>query len=399
MESKIINKNLLGVVLITLFFTDFFGCLSFSQQLLFVLMLPFVILKYGKDKMYKPAFNIFLIGIFFNCISSYFYRGQSMINTLFADLPFMHLLFFYVIFALSPNVKTSNKALLILSFTYCIFYLIQSFLANYGIVLYSMSERANENVLNNSDGLFRLRIPGSALASLAIFYGINFYIKEKKIIYIALALIGLYVIVLMNFRSMLYILPLFSLFYLYKIRKVSLKSVGYILGIAFVLYIAYLNFQPVKIAIDSMMERAEENNFNDSEYIRTINLNYFMTSHFKSAVEYFLGSGMPYKAANSYAMQMIQLADFYKIFWVDWGLLGLSWLLGVLPVTSMVYCSIIAFKRSDTNTYYLSVWLLFLIFCSITSKEFYREGNLEIQALVLYIIYRSNKYEYRHINI
>lgn len=216
----------------------------------------------------------------------------------------------------------------------------------------------------------------------------------------ALSIVGLYVIVLMNFRSLLFVLPLFLFFYLYKVNKIKIESVVYILISIVILYALYLYFQPVKFAIDAMFERAEDNNFSNSDYIRNINLNYFLNVHFKSPLEYFFGSGMPYKASNIYANQMIELAQYHKIFWVDWGLLGLSWMLGVLPVMAMVYYCVIAYKKSNANTYFLSIWLLFLISCSITSKEFYREGNLVIQALVLYLIFKSNlNYEDRNTNI
>lgn len=400
MENKKNTDNAIVVSALTLLFTDIFGCISISQQLLFVIMLPFVISQYGKELIYKRAFSLLLIGICLNCASSFFFRNQNFLHTLFADMPFMHIFFFYVLYAFSPSIKSIRKALVFLILLYCIFYIVQVNLAKYGIILYSMSERAIDGVMDNTDGLFRLRIPGSALSSLAIFLGIDSYFKTKRIIYLALSFVGLYVIVLMNFRSLLYILPIFIFFYLYKVKKIEIKSIVYILLSIIILYAIYLNVQPVKSAIDSMFERAEDNNFSDPDYIRTINLNYFLNLHFKSPIEYFLGSGMPYKASNSYANEMIELVQYYQIFWVDWGLLGLSWMLGVIPVMSMIYYCVVAYRNSNTNTYFLSIWLLFLIFCSITSKEFYREGNLEIQAIVLYLIFKNNKeYENRHNNI
>lgn len=400
MEDKIYTDNAIVVSALTLLFTDIFGCISISQQFLFVMMLPFIISQYGKELIYKRAFSLLLIGICLNCASSYIFRSQDFFHTLVADMPFMHIFFFYVLYALSPSVDCIRKALVILILLYCAFYIVQVNLAKYGIILYSMSERAFDSVMNNTDGLFRLRIPGSALASLAIFLGIDSYLHTKKYIYLALSIVGLYVIVLMNFRSLLFVLPLFLFFYLYKVNKIKIESVVYILISIVILYALYLYFQPVKFAIDAMFERAEDNNFSNSDYIRNINLNYFLNVHFKSPLEYFFGSGMPYKASNIYANQMIELAQYHKIFWVDWGLLGLSWMLGVLPVMAMVYYCVIAYKKSNANTYFLSIWLLFLISCSITSKEFYREGNLVIQALVLYLIFKSNlNYEDRNTNI
>lgn len=77
------------------------------------------------------------------------------------------------------------------------------------------------------------------------------------------------------------------------------------------------------------------------------------------------------------------------MFWMDWGILGLSWMIGIPAVLAMLFYCYKVFKiRANLSYYYLPVWFFYLLFSSITTAEFFRQGNFVIQAVCLYLAER-----------
>ena len=80
------------------------------------------------------------------------------------------------------------------------------------------------------------------------------------------------------------------------------------------------------------------------------------------------------------------------IYWVDFGLLSLSWVLGIPAVLGMILYSIKAsFLKVSSEYYYLGIWFMYLVASSFTTAEFFREGNFIVQALALYLVEKVNK--------
>ena len=160
---------------------------------------------------------------------------------------------------------------------------------------------------------------------------------------------------------------------------------------------AVLQIPVVADKIDYMWEKqfgeGTQHSFANKNYIRWITLDYYYTEYFHDGLEMFLGSGYP--VVNGKFYRNIENSLWSNgLFWMDWGILGLSWMIGIPAVVAMLWYSIKVYKiRSDKAYFFLPIWFMYLILSSITTAEFFRQGNFIIQALCLYLaekVYKDN---------
>jgi hypothetical protein len=90
--------------------------------------------------------------------------------------------------------------------------------------------------------------------------------------------------------------------------------------------------------------------------------------------------------SSNYGKYMESLTEL-GIFFDDWGLLGLSWIIGIIAVLAMIAYSVKSiFINVPYNYYYLGIWFIYILAISFTTREFYREGNFIVQAIALYVL-------------
>ena len=96
------------------------------------------------------------------------------------------------------------------------------------------------------------------------------------------------------------------------------------------------------------------------------------------------GSGMPYQD-TAYGKFIYDYMNDTLHYWnSDWGLIGLSWLVGIPTVLVMIYYSIKIFITKLPKEYlYVNMYFFQILISSVTSHEFYIEGNFIIQAVVI----------------
>ena len=115
------------------------------------------------------------------------------------------------------------------------------------------------------------------------------------------------------------------------IKKTS--TAKYIIIFAILAVILY-QIPLVQNSLGNMMERqAEGASFNNKDYIRLVQFDYFTQHHFKSYLEYFFGSGVP-NPRSSYGAPFYNVDTYIGPYngWRDWGLVGLSWIIGLPTV-------------------------------------------------------------------
>lgn len=73
------------------------------------------------------------------------------------------------------------------------------------------------------------------------------------------------------------------------------------------------------------------------------------------------------------------------LLYVDWGLIGQTWVLGTLTVIGYLLMSLKAcFMKVSPEYVYIRLWYIFLLL-SVTNAEFTRDGNFLIHAYVIYM--------------
>jgi len=316
-----------------------------------------------------------------NAYSCWLFRGQSIFQTLTYSGVFLYILSYNAMCKLNISLPTSERVLESIIWIFCASYLVQY--AVYPIVIFS---GASNETLDSSD--LRIRLVAQGLSSLGVFFGIGKIInKDGSRKYYLMTTVCSIIIVLMGFRTMIFAIVVFSLILLVRTKGLRLRTLVYVSVMALALGLS-IKIPAISNKIDNMIVRQKEDNFTNQDYIRLIGLNYYTTKHFVSNTEYILGSGYPAYGSNSrYANNMEILEQDNSIYWVDWGLLGLSWIAGIPFVFLMIWYAVRSiFRTVDVKYYYLGIWFAYILTISITTKEFYRDGNLVVQAFVLFLI-------------
>ncbi|WP_165040332.1 hypothetical protein [Dysgonomonas sp. ZJ709] len=252
--------------------------------------------------------------------------------------------------------------------------------------------------LNSNEDEHRFRLVGQAVASLGYFFSINKYLVDKNKKYIPLIILCFIVIVMLGFRTML-IASIFVTFILVVriygfSRKIIVPFLAMILILVVVVQIPF-----IQDVIARMFERQQTDSFEDSDYIRILQLDYYMNNHFKNIWEFIFGSGIPYPSSDyGYYMYSFHQRDQYGYItgtsitgWFDWGLIGLSWVAGIPTVLAMIAYAIRAyFLKVFSQYYYIGCWFLYLLLVSPLTIEFFREGAFVFHGIALYIVEKAH---------
>lgn len=387
MKIKRNTIDLFVLSLYALFLMNFMGLINIPHTILLLSLLPFVWIEIQKPFKFKKILIVMLIGVFLSMISSLHFREQSLFDTFRASANIFYIFFLLFLINRNYSIETVEKAVIILGVFAGLLYILQFVLLRQGIIILGNVEKALEATSKEGE---RFRLIGSGIVSLSFFLCLNKTISSRvKIIHIVGILLGLIVTILMGFRTMIAAMLIFSFFLFLKSKGNKRKWIIAILSL--VLFISILQIPAVNEMMVYMVEKQQNGDatFDNSDYIRWIQLDYFWNYHFKSDIEKFFGSGLPF-VEGGYGVYNQNLYD-QGLFWMDWGLLGLSWMIGIIPVVCMLLYSVIVYKTKVESGYeYLGVWFIYLISVSFTTMEFFRPGNFVIQALALYLVIKAN---------
>ena len=379
------NINFIVSILFILVMLDFFGGFHTGNKAILFFTIPFIILNYKNKSMFSKLIFIYLAGLFLSMLSSYYFRQQTIQESFWVYQSLYGILFYFIIKSFNLSIKDMEKIIIIIVSFFLVAYIVQ-------YLVYPKLIFINED--QEYVGDIRIRMTGQALVSLGYFFCLNKQLANNKfnILYSVIIILCLLVIFLMGFRTMLLgIVVVTSIAYI-KIIGFSYKLLVYSL-IAIFGVVLLLQTPVVSEKIESMIERQQTDNFSNNDYIRLIQYQYYTKEHFKSIGEYVLGSGLPQRGnsssgikASAYGTYMDGLVS-SGLNWVDWGLLSMSWVIGIIPILVIIFYSIKIFRLRVSKQYeYIGLWFLYLLVISFTTLEQLRPGSLTIQAFCFVLI-------------
>ena len=395
------NKVLISIVFI--FFIDrIYGLFKMSgviqNTIIVSLLVLFLYFLQGRKekKIYKQEnrfFIVFLFAICLNLLFSYINRGQTLIQVMHSHefREFFLLLSFYVFCIIKPSIKEVERIIKIayVFFLFCFF--LEYFIFYPKPIFKLLALTVNEH---------RFRMVGQLIGFIGYFYYLNIILISKKTIwhdYILMFGGGLFVI-LLGFRLHIFALFVVSLLMIYKVKGFNIRSFGLLVVIGIVSLI--FSFSEIgSYVISNIINRQKSETFGNEDYVRLQQFYYFSKVHFISVTDYIFGSGIPAGGSN-YEKQMLSLVvydsrgEFVRTIaqWRDWGLLGLSWMMG-LPLMCVLYYYIWSAitKVKNKRFYYISAFYFALLLTSLANIEFYREGAFVFHGLMFYLIHLSAK--------
>ncbi|MGQ7853138.1 hypothetical protein ACUN24_02735 [Pedobacter sp. WC2501] len=374
-------QNQFVLTLLFLFLLNFFGITEIGGTVFLGVITCLLLFKSSFKGVFTIYVLLIVIGIFASAISSQVYRSQNITESLRSSAPLLCIVIYFFFQKIDLSSAKIEKLLYGLIVIFIVCYLIQ-------LVVYPKIIFVAARVVDNQAAGRRIALLGQGLASLGTLYGVNKYLLNKKATYLIIAVVCLYINFNNGYRTMVFVSILFSGILLIRIYGFSLKLMVY--AVLFVIFGGILALTPpVNAILENMQKRNSDQNFGNADYIRTINLVYHETEYFSSNVERFFGSGMPFK--GSQYSQSVEELEVLGYWYQDWGLIGLSWLVGIFTVLCMVFMSIKAvLLKVNSNYYYAGMWMVSLIASSITTHEFYSTGNFLIFPLLFALIEKEN---------
>lgn len=349
--------------------------------------------KYRYNNCYnKRLFQSLFFLIILNCITCFFFRHQSPIVTIFGWRSFLPLLFIPTFYSWRLSVGEWEKLLFILFIIILVSYILQYVFID--LELFHLDKRRDFLEVET-----RIRIYSDGILFLGTLYSLNKFLLNHRVSYIVLFLIAFFIVFLQGFRVLILGLALCSFLIYYRIKGFSFKSLSYyviplIIGLYFV-----RDLPIVQNKIEEIINRNDNSNFDNDSYVRVLLFEHFYTDHVVNNTEYVLGSGMTKLSVDSetlevgknilsnYSKEMSELAAYNHFFYVDAGLIGLSWFAGIPFVLLYVYFLITMIKQKvPPGFYYIGAYEILCLLSGATHAMSYWHSNIIFHVILFMIL-------------
>lgn len=384
-DVHLMNSTKKKFLFIFLLFSCVLGLLPEQFMLVADLVIIYSILKtWNVRGMFKTSMYLFVIFLLCSAISCYFYEKQSFWLT-FTNLDFIMFFSFLSYFFM---IKKRKTAFTVSDIEWCItrlyFIIFLVFLIQYALLPHRILHLATF-----IEGEKRFTVFGQIVTLAAYFYFLNKYIISKKNKYLLYLLPELLIVFMQGFRS--YIVAIILVSALFVVKVGGIKRTMSIILITPILAFFIIQIPIVNNAVSNMMDRQVDANFSNEDYIRLRQFEYFTTEHFKSPVEYVFGSGFS-NPRSEYGKRMFYLQGMVDENqtgpiggWRDWGMVGLSWIIGLPCLLCILFCIFRIFRTNIPKQYlYLKYFYVFILLTSVTSVEFYRWGSVFFHGVLFY---------------
>lgn len=387
--------NKIKLLAITLLLTGFIGFYPFSMTTEIVLLLAFLFLyrKEFSSGIFNKYIFLTFIGIFLSSISCLYYRKQPIYLTIGMCFNYLSIATYFIFKSKHYKLNEIVAVMDWLGKIVTILYLLRFVLLQQGIVVGGIVDEFQMADVGSA----RIRIACSPIIFFLMFKSFHNILIAKTKKDIAWLILTILCMVLMTFRTIFAVVGISFVVILFRAKLPAKKKIISGVLISIICCGVFMN-DKVADRITNRFEESEGQDFSNKDYIRVIQYDYFTQKHFKSGLEHFLGSGMP-EQRTAYGKEQNDLAK-AGIFYVDWGIIGMSWMLGVITLIGMLGYMLVAIKKSWKMEPYISMWLIYMLLVSVTTGEFIRDGSFIIQAFVLALITKKiQNYENRNTNI
>ena len=373
-----------GLILIILCSIHFWKLLFLSEQFfkftdlvsLIFLGLSFINTSAKSGLRFKGAIILFMTGIILNILSANINNSQAILDTTLNFGPFYFILIYFFLHEQQFNREELEKVIIVFAFLYAIFYLIQSNI---------FPTKLFNGAMYFDRGTLRIRIEGSGFLMLAYFLFLNRYLIKRKPIHVALAMFFFIILLKGGFRTLTAAAILLSGIVFLKLVKYSITNY-FLVIIAVALFIGLMQLDGPSQIINGMINASEEQKEEGDRYIRALQIQYFTREYPENFSYYIFGGGLP-GGEGSYAMNMRLIETLYGFFWVDLGLIGFYFVIGLIALLGLAWYTIRAiFTGLPPSSFYLNVYFAYLLLTSFTTMEIFRPGVFVAEAIGLYLI-------------
>jgi hypothetical protein len=270
-----------------------------------------IYIVYGRNSPGKMHFALpiilILISVFISMLGAYLYHDQSFAKTAIAQRVIYYYFIYFLLHFMRIEGKFIIRTIVAFALVYISLYAIQ-------YVLFPMQITKSTMFLDR--GTIRIFLSGAGYLVIAYFIWLYLTFRSYNIIYVTLLLVSLGIFVLMGTRQVIASMLLLTILFIFQSRMVKSKALLFTL-IGFAIVPVYFLFQDI---IYAMFEVSVEQSRNIETNIRVRAAKYFLTEFYQDNLAYFTGHGAA--GSTMYGLKMAEIAERYKFFQSDIGLIG-----------------------------------------------------------------------------
>lgn len=392
-------KKIIEILFLLVFLTRFFDFILINKPSIiildFFLLLFFLCNAYRNRSDYRNYIFVFSLLVLGSIFYSNIIHGQNFIQVLIRSYFAFGFLSFFIPFYYKLSFNKCLNVIIVFSCLFCFCYILQYLL--YPIEIF----QGSKDVISINESQFRMRMPCSICAYLLIFWGIEDFLSRKHFYSIFVSVLGFLPVIIMGFRSLVFLTIVFSIYILLHSFKKRKKHLLIKIFAVTITVVAISQLPIVHVKIEEMQSRQERGGFfENDDYKRVMSLDYYSNVVYTSFGERVFGGGVPLvnmeslHSNNKYANK-VSLAYQYKLYWNDLGIIGLGFIIGFPAVLMMSFIILLtSFRCNNRRLLFIRCTLLSTFLGSIfTSQEIYRSGNFIIIGFLLYLEYIFHKEE------
>lgn len=387
------SNNYVKIFLLLLVLVRFFGLVIIpfkpsAWDYPFMAILAYLIIdSINITSIYAKLIVSYVFFVVVSCLYSAVFHDQNFLIVFFHTYNYIAVVFFFYLLKKRVSSKEAIQILISFSLVCCLCYILQWLI--HPFILFEGAE----DEIKASATQYRVRTPGSIGCYCLFLYGFNKFLLSKKYKYLLFSLIGFLPILIMGFRSLVSLaVASFFLMIPFVVKSTGKTIIYSILGTVFALSLMQTIIVQFKIA-EMNKRNLKEQTYSNENYIRWKEFDYLWNEHFKDPVEKFLGGGLPADTKSLYSRKLSYVRDYYRLFWNDLGLVGLSMMIGIPAVIllAIMYATCI-WRLKEPQFQFLRFTLIIVLIGGIfTTAEVFRKGNILLFSLFLYIEYKYHK--------
>jgi len=333
-----------------------------------------------KNRGFVFPVQLLLFSFLFSIVMAYQYWDQSLMDGLFATIPYLLLFFFFFLLRVKFPVELLEKIIVSFGVLYILLFAFQY--VNSDTIYFGQSLWGDEFTENR--GTIRIIFPGGGIFILSTFIALNKLTSQEKHrwFWALLVLFGLLIPILQVTRQ--FIVGILLIFLYHAARTFSMTNKILLVSV-FALLLFSVPFIDLPI-IQGLIESTKEDASAGSDYIRVLAGEYFIFDFSPGIATAIFGNGVPYTGVSNYGLYLDRLGIEQYYFLSDVGIIAVYAMFGLPALAGFVLIWLKSFIIPlPENFQYLKYYLWFILLTSLTWYSTYHHHYLIITVFVLYM--------------
>lgn len=402
-KEKNTNKYTISyLVICMLIVSNFFNIVFIPLNLLKILHLFFdlLVLAMFLSLLFRGRFSnvllekfgfliVFLIIVLLSIISALIFRGQDLNETVRVSIRWIEYLVFFILIYKRINTYSIYNSLFIFSLIWLFCWIIGILVAP--MVLFDSSGDYNSDLMNDTRGIYRLKISGEYFIYLGGLWSLSLYLKIKKRKFLYFFIISLIVVILSVSRQHILAFILVSTILL--MTRINYIKKSLILLVIFIVYFFVLPQIPIYQKLNDLTKEQMQENNGGKDDVRVLGVLYYIKDFKSNTIQKIIGNGM-YHSESDYGKE-IYLTGLNKGFWLsDFGFVGIYIYYGIAGLICYIWFFTFVWKIKIIESFIgIKYFIYFLFLTNFISHSF--DISILAISLALYLLYYGSYIYYK----